>query len=205
VLSTARAKVAKKLAADAQKHLADLGMPKAKLDATIELAALPDDPMAGDVPASGIDHLELMLTANPGEPARPLRKVASGGELSRTMLALKTVLAAHDPVRTLVVFDEIDANVGGRLGDVLGHKLAALGQSHQVLCVTHLPQVASYAAHQWTIRKSTTAKRTATTIQPLTTDDSRVEELALMLRGESRSETTRKEAAEMLKAAKDRG
>jgi DNA repair protein RecN (Recombination protein N) len=117
------------------------------------------------------------------------------------MLALKTVLAAHDPVRTLVVFDEIDANVGGRLGDVLGQKLSALGRSHQVLCVTHLPQVASYAAHQWTIRKSSTTKRTATTITHLTTDEARVEELALMLRGESRSETTRKEAAEMLKAA----
>ena len=126
-LSKARAKVAKKLAADAQKHLADLGMPKAKLDAAIELISLPDDPMAGDVPAAGIDQLEFMLTANPGEPARPLRKVASGGELSRAMLALKTVLAAHDPVRTLVVFDEIDANVGGRLGDILGQKLAAAG------------------------------------------------------------------------------
>ncbi len=201
VLSKGRAKVAKKLAADAQQHLSDLGMPKAKLDAAIELIALPDDPMAGDVPASGIDQLELILTANPGEPPRPLRKVASGGELSRTMLALKTVLAAHDPVRTLVVFDEIDANVGGRLGDMLGQKLAALGQSHQVLCVTHLPQVASYAAYQWTIRKESTAKRTATTITALTTDEARVEELALMLRGESRSETTRKEAAEMLKAA----
>ena len=200
-LSKARAKVAKKLAADTQKHLSDLGMPKAKLDASIELITLPDDPMAGDVPAAGIDQLELILTANPGEPARPLRKVASGGELSRTMLALKTVLAAHDPVRTLVVFDEIDANVGGRLGDVLGQKLAALGRSHQVLCVTHLPQVASYAAFQWTIRKTTTAKRTATTITQLTTEDARVEELALMLRGESRSETTRKEAAEMLKTA----
>jgi DNA repair protein RecN (Recombination protein N) len=200
-LSKARAKVAKKLAADAQKHLADLGMPKAKLEAALEPIALPDDPMAGDVPAAGIDQLELILTANPGEPARPLRKVASGGELSRTMLALKTVLAAHDPVRTLVVFDEIDANVGGRLGDVLGQKLAALGRSHQVLCVTHLPQVASYAVHQWTIRKTTTAKRTATTITPLTTDEGRIEELALMLRGESRSETTRKEAAEMLKSA----
>lgn len=201
VLSKARAKVAKKLAADAQKHLADLGMPKAKLDASIELIALPDDPMAGDVPAAGIDQLDLILTANPGEPARPLRKVASGGELSRTMLALKTVLAAHDPVRTLVVFDEIDANVGGRLGDVLGQKLAALGRSHQVLCVTHLPQVASYATYQWTIRKASTAKRTATTITPLTTDEGRIEELAMMLRGESRSETTRKEAAEMLRAA----
>lgn len=205
-LSKARAKVAKRLAADTQKHLADLNMPKAKLDAALEVIALPDDPMAGEVPAAGIDQLELILTANPGEPARPLRKVASGGELSRTMLALKTVLAAHDPVRTLVVFDEIDANVGGRLGDVLGQKLSALGKSHQVLCVTHLPQVASYAAYQWTIRKSTTAKRTATTISALTSDDARVEELAMMLRGESRSETTRKEAAEMLHAAeKQRG
>jgi len=200
-LSKARAKVAKKLAGDAQKHLSDLGMPKARLDAVIELITLPEDPMAEDIPAAGVDQLELMLTANPGEPARPLRKVASGGELSRTMLALKTVLAAHDPVRTLVVFDEIDANVGGRLGDVLGQKLSALGKSHQVLCVTHLPQVASYAAHQWTIRKTTTAKRTATTISALTSEDARVEELAMMLRGESRSETTRKEAAEMLKTA----
>jgi len=200
-LSKARGKVAKRLAGDAQKHLIDLGMPKAKLDAAIELIALPDDPMASEIPTSGIDQLELMLTANPGEPARPLRKVASGGEMSRTMLAIKTVLAAHDPVRTLVVFDEIDANVGGRLGDVLGHKLSILGRSHQVLCVTHLPQVASYAAHQWAIRKTATTKRTATTISPLTTDDARIEELALMLRGESRSETTRKEAAEMLRTA----
>ena len=85
-----------------------------------------------------------------------MRKIASGGELSRTMLALKTVLAAHDPIGTLV-FDEIDANVGGRLGDVLGSKLAALGQTHQVICVTHLPQVASFARHQWTIRKGNAA------------------------------------------------
>ena len=158
--------------------------------------------LSGEVPATGFDHLELMLTANPGEPSRPLRKVASGGELSRAMLALKTVLAAHDPVRTLVVFDEIDANVGGRLGDVLGQKLASLGKTHQVLCVTHLPQVASYAAHQWTIRKTTVGKRTATTITPLSTEAERVEELSLMLRGESRSETTRREAAEMLSAAR---
>ncbi len=203
-LSVQRAKVAKKLAAEAQKHLFDLQMAKAKLDVTLETIPLGDDPMTGDIPAFGIDQMEILLTANPGEPARPLRKVASGGELSRTMLALKTVLAAHDPVRTLVVFDEIDANVGGRLGDVLGQKLAGLGVSHQVLCVTHLPQVASYAAHQWTIRKQISGKRTSTTIAPLETLDDRVEELAMMLRGESRSETTRKEAAEMLKAAQKR-
>ena len=199
-LSKGRAKVAKRLACEAQKHLADLHMPKAKLDAVLDPIPLSDDPNA-DVPAHGTDHLELMLTANPGEPARPLRKVASGGELSRTMLALKTVLAAHDPVRTLVVFDEIDANVGGRIGDVLGQKLARLGASHQVLCVTHLPQVACFAHHHWTIRKATTGKRTVTTIAHLADRTDRVEELAIMLRGETRSETTRKEAAEMLKAA----
>ncbi len=140
------------------------------------------------------------MAANRGEPARPLRKVASGGELSRTMLALKSVLAAHDRIPTLV-FDEIDANVGGRLGDVLGEKLAALGRTHQIICVTHLPQVASYARHQWSIRKVRRGKRTATTIQ-LLADADRLDELASMLRGEARGETTRQEAAAMLSAAR---
>jgi DNA repair protein RecN (Recombination protein N) len=99
------------------------------------------------------------------------------------------------------VFDEIDANVGGRLGDIVGEKLALLGRSHQVICVTHLPQVASYARHQWTIRKATKGKRTTTTITPLASAEDRLEELATMLRGEARSGTTRQEAAEMLKAA----
>ena len=147
-----------------------------------------------------MDQLELTLAANPGEPARPLRKVASGGELSRTMLALKTVLAEHDRPGTLV-FDEIDANVGGRLGDVLGQKLAALGQMHQVICVTHLPQVASYARHHWTIRKYKRGGRTVTQITSLEESD-RLEELASMLRGESRGDTTRQEVAAMLEAGR---
>jgi DNA repair protein RecN (Recombination protein N) len=201
VLGTARGKVAKKLVTETQKHLVNLGMPAARLDCGLERIPLGNDPAAGDVPVGGADSLEFLLAANPGEPFRPLRKVASGGELSRTMLALKTVLAAHDPVGTLV-FDEIDANVGGRLGDIVGEKLALLGRSHQVICVTHLPQVAVYAKHQWTIRKSTSAKRTTTTITPLRTDDERLEELATMLRGEARSDTTRREAGEMLKSAK---
>jgi DNA repair protein RecN (Recombination protein N) len=146
------------------------------------------------------NRLELTLAANPGEAALPLRKVASGGELSRTMLALKTVLAGHDRLSTLV-FDEIDANVGGRLGDVLGQKLAALGRTHQVVCVTHLPQVASYARWHWTIRKTRRGNRTITQIQPLQ-DGDRLEELASMLRGASRGETTRQEAAAMLEAAR---
>lgn len=200
-LTQGRTKAAKKLADAAQKELADLQMANAKLEARLETEPLPDDILTNEVPAFGADSLELMLQANPGEPSRPLRKVASGGEMARTMLALKTVLAAHDPVRTLVVFDEIDANVGGRLGDVLGRKLADLGRSHQILCVTHLPQVASYARDQWTIRKRTSGKRTSTTITQLSSEADRVEELALMLRGAARSETTRKEAREMLNVA----
>lgn len=201
-LSKQRQRGAKRLAVEVQKQLSDLGMADAHLDAVLEPVPLGDDPTTTDVPAFGIDHLELMLAANRGEPARPLRKVASGGELSRTMLALKTVLSSHDPVGTLI-FDEIDANVGGRLGDILGQKLAALGKTHQIICVTHLPQVASYARHQWTIRKRRRGTRTATTIE-LLGDPDRLEELASMLRGEARGETTRQEAAAMLEAARKR-
>jgi DNA repair protein RecN (Recombination protein N) len=199
-LSKQRKKTAKKFVAQAQIQLTDLGMSEAKLDAVLDQVELGADATTAEVPADGIDRLDLLLAANKGEPSRPLRKVASGGEMSRTMLALKTVLAAHDRVGTLV-FDEIDSNVGGRLGDVLGQKLAALGQTHQVICVTHLPQVASFARHQWTIRKSVRGDRTTTTIHFLDAQD-RLEELASMLRGEARGETTRKEAAAMLAAAK---
>jgi DNA repair protein RecN (Recombination protein N) len=166
----------------------------------LEPIPLGDDPVHAEVPAWGAEQLELTLAANPGEPALPLRKVASGGELSRTMLALKTVLAGHDRLGTLV-FDEIDANVGGRLGDVLGQKLAALGQTHQVICVTHLPQVASYARHHWTVRKSRRGGRNVTQVQELA-EPERLEELASMLRGEARGATTLREAAAMLDAAR---
>ena len=201
-LSRQRQRVAKRFITAAQRELADLGMAEARLDAVLEPCRLGDDPVTADVPAEGLEQLELMLAANRGEPARPLRKVASGGELSRTMLALKTVLAAHDRVGTLV-FDEIDANVGGRLGDVLGEKLATLGQTHQVICITHLPQVASYARYQWTIRKVRRGPRTLTHVE-LLSDPDRLDELASMLRGKLRSEATRQEAAAMLAAAKQR-
>jgi DNA repair protein RecN (Recombination protein N) len=201
-LGKQRQKVARKLAAETRKQLADLGMAEARLEAVLEPVPLGNDPLTAEVPAWGGEQLELTLAANPGEPALPLRKVASGGELSRTMLALKTVLAGHDRLGTLV-FDEIDANVGGRLGDVLGQKLAGLGRTHQVICVTHLPQVASYARHHWTVRKTRRGARTVTQIQMLEESD-RLEELASMLRGESRGETTRQEAAAMLEAARRR-
>jgi DNA repair protein RecN (Recombination protein N) len=201
-LSKQRQRVVRKLVAEVQRELADLGMAEARLDALLEPVPLGEDARTAEVPADGLERLELMLAANRGEPSRPLRKVASGGELSRTMLALKTVLAAHDQVSTLV-FDEIDANVGGRLGDVLGEKLAVLGRTHQVICVTHLPQVASYARHQWSIRKVRRGQRTATRID-LLAEPERLDELASMLRGKSRGETTRQEAEAMLAAAKRR-
>jgi DNA repair protein RecN (Recombination protein N) len=201
-LSRQRQKTARRFAAAVQQELTELGMPDARLEAELHAIAIGDDPLAADVPADGFEQLELTLTANRGEPPRPLRKVASGGELSRTMLALKTVLAGHDQVGTLI-FDEIDANVGGRLGDVLGAKLAALGKTHQVICVTHLPQVASFARHQWTIHKERRGKRTTTAIRYLD-ETERLEELASMLRGAARGETTRQEAAAMLAAARRR-
>lgn len=199
-LRQARQQAAQRLAAETCQHLRDLGMREARLQAVLEPIPLGDDPLTAEIPAHGLDHLELLLSANPGEPALPLRKVASGGELSRTMLALKTVLAEHDQVETLV-FDEVDANVGGRLGDVLGQKLAALGRRRQIICVTHLPQVASYAPHQWSIRKVRRGKRLLTTIT-LLDDEERIEELASMLRGRQRSDTTRREVEAMLAAAR---
>ncbi len=201
-LSKRRQRVARRLAEETQRQLADLGMAEARLDAVLEPIPLGEDPAETPVPGDGLERLELVLAANRGEPARPLRKIASAGELSRTLLALKTVLAAHDQVGTLV-FDEIDANVGGRLGDVLGQKLAALGRTHQVICVTHLPQVASFARHQWTIRKMRRGPRTVTRIE-LLADEERLDELAEMLRGKSRGETTRQEAAAMLASARQR-
>ncbi|VTS05099.1 DNA repair protein RecN [Tuwongella immobilis] len=200
-LSKRRAAVAEQLASQTQLHLADLGMPNARLTAQLEPLPWGTDPKLAEIPIMGMDRLEFVLAANPGEPPRPLRKVASGGELSRTLLALKTVLAEHDPVGMLI-FDEIDANVGGRLGDVLGKKLAMLGQTHQVLCVTHLPQVASYAESHWTIRKQVMGDRTSTRITCLRQETDRVEELASMLRGESRGDLTRQEAAQMLTSAR---
>ena len=195
-LSEGRAASAKRLAKETQKHLARLGMPLAVLDARLER----DPPAIGTIPEAGFDRIDLMLCANPGEATQPLRKVASGGELSRTMLALKAVLAEYESVGT-IIFDEIDANVGGRLGDVLGEQLAALAVGRQVICVTHLPQVAAFARSQWTIRKRVRGQRTTATIVALDRAEGRVDELCRMLRGDRAAGTTRDEAISMLHGA----
>ena len=199
-LSLARRKAAKAFARAVQSRLKSLGLGDARLSIEVETAALGDDSQAGPAPEAGLDRVELAFAPNPGEEPRPLRKIASGGELSRVMLAVKAAMAASDRVPTLV-FDEIDAGVGGRLGSALGRCLADLARHHQVICVTHLPQMASYASHQWIIRKQTDRGRTRTTITPLG-DDERVEEIAAMLRGESAAEGTRQEAISMLLEAR---
>ena len=199
-LTTARGKLAGDFARVIKTRLKPLGLGGSRLTVAVETRELGDDPSASAPPEAGADRVEILFSANPGEEPRPLRKLASGGELSRLTLAAKTVLAAVDRVPTLI-FDEIDAGVGGRLGSALGKALAELARHHQVICVTHLPQMASYAHHQWVIRKRIDRGRSRTTITPLG-ENERIKELAAMLRGDSAAEGTRQEAMAMLLEAR---
>ncbi len=158
--------------------------------------------LPGGARATGMESVELAFSANPELPPKPLAECASGGELSRVMLALKGVLAKAGGADRLpvVVFDEVDAGVGGRMGSVLGKKLGQLASIRQVLCVTHLPQVAAYGQTQIRIAKARKGKVTVVTATPLEGDE-RVGELASMLRGDAASGRTRDEAKEMLEAA----
>ncbi|QEH34171.1 DNA repair protein RecN [Aquisphaera giovannonii] len=201
-LTAARQRTARDFGKAIQARLKPLGLERARLSVEVEPRELGDDPTAPSPPEHGADRVEIMFLANPGEVPRPLRKVASGGELSRLTLAAKSVLACSDRVSTLVL-DEVDTGVGGRLGAALGRTLAELATHHQVVCVTHLPQVASYARRQWVIRKQVERGRTRTTITPL--DEAlRVEELAAMMRGASADDGTRQEAMAMLQEARER-
>jgi DNA repair protein RecN (Recombination protein N) len=152
------------------------------------------------VGARGAESAELLLSANPGEDLRPLTKVVSGGELSRVMLAAKTVLAAADDVPVLV-FDEVDAGIGGRVADVVGQKLAASATGRQVLCVTHLAPIAAYAGQHLLVEKRVArgATRTSVTLLPAA---ARVDELARMLGGERVTEASRRHARELLRDAR---
>ncbi|MCE2462700.1 MAG: DNA repair protein RecN [Dehalococcoidia bacterium] len=146
---------------------------------------------------TGIDSVEFMVSLNPGEPARPLARIASGGEASRLMLAIKTILSTADRIPVLV-FDEVDAGIGGRIGSVLGQKLWGLSRSHQVLCVTHLPQIACYADHHVRVVKLASHDRAMTSVEILD-DETRVMELSQMLGSDSGA--TRSNALEMLEQA----
>ena len=146
---------------------------------------------------TGIDSVEFLISLNPGEPPRPLARIASGGEASRLMLAIKSILSTADQI-PILVFDEIDAGIGGRIGSVLGQKLWGLSKSHLVLCVTHLPQIACYADHHAKVTKLASHDRTVTSVEVLDGED-RVTELSQMLGSDSGA--TRTNASEMLRQA----
>ena len=154
--------------------------------------------------ASGFDRVEFMISTNPGEPMHPLDQIASGGELSRVMLALKSGVEssprrkASGRERTLV-FDEIDTGIGGRAAEAVGKALKSLSSSNQVLCVTHLPQIATFAEHHYLIEKKRAGERTRTTVRQITGQE-RTEEIARMLSGAKLTETSLKHAEQMLKA-----
>lgn len=196
-LSRKRGDAAKKLTLQVTKELGALRMDRTRFG--VEVLPLSGEMACGQ---TGQDAVEFVFSANPGEPLKPLAKVASGGELSRVMLALKTILAESDQVPVLI-FDEVDAGVGGAVAEVMGKRLRDLGRHHQVLCVTHLPQVGSQAHAHYLVEKQIRQKRTMTEVRLLTPSE-REEEVARMLAGVTVTKSARAAAAEMIDSVKDR-
>ena len=195
-LSKTRRAAARELGARIEKEIAQLGMKKPAFEVRVDV-----QPFRPEAPESardtGLDTVEFLISPNPGEPPKPLRKIASGGELSRIMLALKSVAQARDEAATLI-FDEIDAGIGGKTAEFVAQKLRSLAARHQVLCITHLPQIASFAAHHFAVSKRTENNRTFTTIRRLTTEQ-RIEELARLMSGSLVTETALANARDMLR------
>ena len=190
-LTKARAAAGEKLAKAVTKELKDLGFRQAKLFVALE-------PQTPD--SHGCDRVVYMFEPNPGESARPLAAIASSGEIARVMLALKVVTAAKRPqpsTPTTLVFDEIDANIGGEVGRVVGEKLRAVAKSHQVIAITHLPQSAVYGTRHLVVSKRVADGRTRTTLTPVA-GDARVSEIARMLGGEKLTSVVKKHAEELL-------
>jgi DNA repair protein RecN (Recombination protein N) len=190
-LSTARRKTGKDLSERVSILMQTLGMPGGKFIVDVQAAA------AEAANQHGADELEFLVSANPGQPPRPLAKVASGGELSRISLAIQ-VAAAQGDEQPCLVFDEVDAGVGGGVAEIVGRQLRALGDRAQVLCVTHLPQVASQAHAHVRVTKLTDGKSTRTSLHTLTANE-RIEEIARMLGGVAITDKARDHAAEMLR------
>ena len=201
-LSARRQSAAQRLSRSLERELADLAMDQARVD--IRIASATDE---HHWTGRGLDSVEFFLSANLGEEPRPLARIVSGGELSRVMLALKTLAAvAADPTsaQKTLIFDEVDAGIGGRVATVVGQKLALLGERYQVLCITHLPQVAACGRTQFLIQKQTRGRRTVTSVQKLSRSE-RVEELARMMGGADAGERARSGAQELLDAAQAKG
>ena len=186
-LSSARHKAASKLAHETTEHMQTLAMKGAKFH--IELQ--PSSPTA-----HGLEHIQYQVAANKGTPLRPLNKVASGGELARISLSIQVVTSQYTQVPTLI-FDEVDTGIGGGVAETVGRALRTLGKQHQVLAITHLPQVAACGEHHWQVAKHSDGEQTVSEITVLD-DSTRVNEIARMLGGEKITDTTRQHAAEML-------
>lgn len=187
-VSGLRVKYAKELSELLKQALFDLNFLEVEFEVSVE-------PQLGKYTQKGFDDVEFLLSTNPGEKVKPLSQVASGGELSRIMLALKTVLAKKDAIDTLI-FDEIDTGISGRTAQKVAEKLSELSKEHQVICITHLPQIAAQASHHFLIRKGCEQGETLTDVKELSTDES-VEELARMLGGAKITEAVLLNAKEM--------
>ncbi len=194
-MSGARRKAGRTLQEAILTELTALGMAKAAFEARVVVGA-PEDASLGSY---GLDEVEFLISPNPGEALKPLHKIASGGELSRVMLAIRTILADADQTPT-VIFDEVDAGIGGSMGEVVGRKLLAAARGHQVLCVTHLPQLACFGDQHVVVEKKSANDRTETVVRRLTAEE-RSRELARMLGGPTRSTTALDHANELLEAA----
>ena len=191
ILSTARGAAAERFARALQPELADLAMERTRFEVRLRSSA-----EEGQWSERGIDRGEFFLSPNVGEELRPLARIVSGGELSRVMLALKTLAAAEQPGKTLI-FDEVDAGIGGRVASVVGRKLRTLGQRFQVLCITHLPQIAAAGTTHFSIEKRVRGGRTQTSVRRLPLEE-RVEEIARMIGGAHAGSQAKASARELL-------
>lgn len=190
-IRTRREPAARKMAGEITRELKDLGFRDGRFDVRLTEAPLC---------RTGLDHVEFEFGPNPGEPARALKAIASSGEIARVMLASKAVLAGHDQIPVLI-FDEIDANVGGEMGTAIGKKLRQVAKHHQVISITHLPQVAVHGQRHFAVVKRVESGRTATRVESLQAE-ARVEEVARMLGGKDLTTVTTEHARALLTAAK---
>ena len=198
-LSTARRGAARRFSSELERLLGELAMAQARFEVRFNAEPLAEEFWT----ERGIDQAEFFLSPNPGEDLRPLARIVSGGELSRVMLALKTMSMDEAEHKTMV-FDEVDAGIGGRVADVVGGRLGALGDRFQVLCITHLPQIAARASTHFRIDKTVRRDRTVTTVQRLD-GEGRIEEIGRMIGGAAVTESVRTSAREMLSAPKQSG
>jgi DNA repair protein RecN (Recombination protein N) len=201
-LSASRSRVAGKLSREVERRLKDLGMPGTRFAVDIQQQA-DDDGWAQTsdggyrCDVSGMDRVQFLISPNPGEGFRPLSKIASGGEISRIMLAMKSILAGADQV-PLLVFDEIDVGIGGQVAEAVGQSLRSLGRTHQVLCITHLHQIACLAQQHYSVSKKQRGGRTETIIQRLSPRE-REGEIARMMGGKEITPITLEHAREMMR------